>query len=155
MGSPSDNDYESSKKDCWLETNLLHTNSEKKPIANDEEISLLLPTKLDMIISKKRIIPLDKNGERKTNELPPSDFNSPKMTNRKKRLVVYHKIYRFLYPKQKGGKRVVLPSCCVGKVRATYPDDHYEQDEDLQNTGNIKVLKNHFKFVLCCFEKNK
>jgi len=84
-----------------------------------------------MVISKDRIRKLDKNGKKMYNVDPPTDFLSELMNNRKKRIVVYHKVYRWLYPKVKSGPRVILPSCVVGKVRTTYPDEQYEEDEDL------------------------
>ena len=61
------------------------------------------------------------------------------MTNKQKRIVIYHKIYRFLYPKVRGGKRVVLPSCVVAKVRTAYPDKQYEEEEDIQVPGNFPL----------------
>ena len=78
-----------------------------------------------MYISRKRICV--------EGEPTPTIFSA--LSNRRKSLVVYHKTFRFLYPKTKG-VRVVLPPCVVGVIRTTYPDSEkeYDSEEDVQST---------------------
>ena len=49
-------------------------------------------------------------------------------TNKQKRLVLYHKLFRFLYGYGQHGVRVVLPTCCVLRIQNTYRDANNPAD---------------------------
>ena len=52
----------------------------------------------------------------------PSVDNFESCTNVQKRIVCYHKLYRFLYGVGITGVRVALPACCVLRIQNQYPD---------------------------------
>ena len=54
------------------------------------------------------------------------------LTNRQKRLVLYLKLFRFLYGFGRSGVRIPLPRCLVARIRRMYPDAgaNYDGDEE-------------------------
>ena len=92
--SPNKNEYLVKGKKNAGQIQICSTSTIKKEVVyNDEEISLLLPTKIDVIISKKKEFnPLMQLEKKHFNLSLATDFSSSEMTNKQKRIVIYHKI---------------------------------------------------------------
>ena len=103
-------------KECWALTDLLNDNGE-----------LLTITDRDMIRSQNRLRTKLPSDERLQYSGPPVTVTD-NCTNRQKRLVLYHKLFRFLYGVGQHGVRVVLPSCCVLRIQNTYKDANNPAD---------------------------
>ena len=60
------------------------------------------------------------------------DSNAPfsQLTNRQKRLVLYLKLFRFLYGIGRSGVRIPLPRCLVARIRRLYHDEGEDFDEE-------------------------
>jgi len=58
----------------------------------------------------------------------PSEYNGPPVktfdecNSIQKRLVIYHKLYQWLYGLGRKGVRIPLPSCCVLRIQCAYSD---------------------------------
>ena len=107
-GSPCPNEH--GGVTCWAMTELMATGGK-----------LLIGDRKDMARSRERIkskLTGDAVGEYSG---PPVDtFDA--CTNVQKRLVCYHKLYRYLYGVGIAGVRVALPSCCVLRIQNEYRD---------------------------------
>ena len=82
---------------------------------------LLTGYRKDMVRSANRVktkLPHDKNGEYTRDSITDSENCS----SRQKRLVLYHKLYHFLYGIGRKSVRIVLPSCCVLRIQTEFPD---------------------------------
>merc|ERR1719397_2361185 len=78
-----------------------------------------------------------RSQNRITTKLPidgPDEYTGPpvtisqKLTNKQKRLILYHKLFRYLYGVGQQGVRVVLPTCCVLRIQNTYRDSNNPAD---------------------------
>ena len=97
-------------EDCWALTDLMEKGG-----------ALLTGTRRDMNRSRNRVrtkLPTDGPGQYSG---PPNTVFS-ECSMRQKRLVLYHKLYRFLYGIGRTGVRVVLPACCILRIQITYTD---------------------------------
>ena len=96
--------------ECWAATDLM-----------EEDGALLRGIEADMRHSKDRQkTKLDTDG--------PGQYTGPPVTSSyecsmaQKRLVLYHKLFRFLYGFGRKGVRIALPACCVLRIRNSYSD---------------------------------
>ena len=115
-GAPCPQSYDGAS--CWACTNLMK-----------EDGKLLTGTRVDMIRSSSRIrskLPSDGIGEYSGASIETFE----ECTNKQKRLVCYHKLYRFLYGVGRYGVRVALPSCCVLRIQNQFPDPEDPADID-------------------------
>ena len=95
---------------CWAVTELM---------AQGGELLTGLPK--DVIRSANRVktkLPQDKKYEYTGESV--TDFVN--CSNRQKRLVLYHKLFYFLYGVGRKGVRIVLLSCCVSRIQYEFPD---------------------------------
>ena len=104
-GLPSNTDRFT--EDCWALTDLM-----------EEGGVLLTGTRRDMNRSRNRVrtkLPTDGPGQ----------YSGPSITvfsecsMAQKRLVLYHKLYRFLYGIGRTGVRVALPACYILRIQIT------------------------------------
>ena len=107
-GAPSPPDYVGIH--CWSMTDLMQTNG-KLLTANEEEMrrsSYRVRTKLECDA--------------------PGEFTGPAVksleacNSKQKRLVCYHKLFRFLYGIGISRVTIALPSCCVLRIQNEYRD---------------------------------
>ena len=95
---------------CWASTDLMK-----------EGGKLLTGSRKDMIRSCWRVkSKLSTDGVGEFNGPPVEEFED--CSNVQKRLICYHKLFRFLYGIGRVGVRVPLPSCCVLRIQNQYPD---------------------------------
>ena len=103
LGAPRD-------ESCWAVTKLFEHDGE-----------LLSGHRKDMRRSANRVrtkLQHDKNGEYTGHSI--TDFAN--CSNPQKRLVLYHKLFHFLYGIGRKGVRIVLPSCCVLRIQNEFSD---------------------------------
>ena len=84
---------------------------------------LLIGNEKDMTRASNRVLtklPSDEPGE----YIGPPVVCFEECSNAQKRLVLYYKLFRFLYGIGLRGVRITLPSCCVLRIQAEYPDDN-------------------------------
>ena len=130
-----------SDKECWSVTELMAAGG-----------ALLLGNEKDMFRSRNRLktkLPTDGPGQ----YTGPSITEFQICTNHQKRLVLYHKLYRFLYGVGRKGVRVVLPSCCIMRIQNTWPDpaapatidESFIEDTIDNGIEDVPVVINHGK----------
>ena len=107
-GAPSPPDFVDIP--CWSLTNLMQTDG-KLLTANEEDMR--------------------RSSDRVKTKLPsdgPGEFTGPAVksfnacNSKQKRIVCYHKLFRFLYGIGITGVRIALPSCCVLRIQNEYRD---------------------------------
>ena len=97
-------------EECWALTDLMA-----------EGGALLIGLDEDMNRSRNRL-------KTKVSTDGPGEYSGPPVTNfsdcsmKQKRLVLYHKLYRFLYGIGRTGVRIALPACCILRIQLTYSD---------------------------------
>ena len=107
-GCPKPSEY--GEISCWAMTPLMAFGGD-----------LLIGNYKNMIQSSFRIkgkLPTDGPAE----YTGPSPTRFEDCTNKQKRLVLYHKLFRFLYGVGHAGVRIALPACCVLRIQNAYPD---------------------------------
>ena len=126
LGAPS---YAS----CWAVTELMASGGR-----------LVTGNNTDMKRSAKRVriqLQTDAKGEYSGDAV--STFED--CNNRQKRLVLYHKLYFFLYGVGRTGIRIPLPSCCVLRIQNEYRDQDNPATaeegiiEDTVETGLVAI----------------
>ena len=96
--------------ECWATTDLMEENG-----------ALLTGIDSDMRRSKNRLktkLPGDGPGKYSGHSVAP--FAECSMAQ--KMLVLYHKLFRFLYRYGRKGVRIALPACCVLRIQNSYSD---------------------------------
>jgi len=85
---------------------------------------LLTITHEDLKRSKNRVrTKIETDGP---DEYSGPPVQSPSNLNAKQsRLVLYHKLFRYLYGEGRRGVRVILPSCCVTVIQQNFSDNQY------------------------------
>ena len=108
-GSP--NNYpEYQNYECWAATDMMEEDGPLQSGLDD-----------DMLHSKDRL-------KTKLSIDGPGQYSGPSVTTFaecsmvQKRLVLYHKLFRFLYGFGRRGVRVALPACCVLRIQNAYSD---------------------------------